>query len=68
MIGKRLINITELSQLTGLSVNTLYSWVSQKKIPYVKVGRLTKFDVRAIDRWIEEMTVPVRKLEERPRF
>jgi len=36
-----------------ISVNTLYSWVSQKKIPYIKCGRLTKFDKKIIDRLIE---------------
>lgn len=53
-MNKRLINIAELSQMIGVSVNTLYSWVSQKKIPYVKMGRLTKFDLNDIDKWIEE--------------
>ena len=54
---KRLINIKELSEYTGLSANTLYSWVSQRKIPFVKIGRLTKFDLTDIDRIIEERKV-----------
>jgi len=56
-MNKKLININELSELTGLSVNTLYSWVSQRRIPYVKIGRLTKFDLKKIDDWIEKMSV-----------
>lgn len=56
-IKKRLINISELSLLLGLSTNTIYTWVSQKRIPYVKCGRLTKFDVREIDKWIEGNSV-----------
>ena len=51
---KRLINIQELSEYTGLSVNTLYCWVSQRKIPLVKIGRLTKFDLKDIDRIIDD--------------
>ena len=50
---RQLINIRELAELTGLSVGTLYQWVSQRRIPFVKVGRLTKFDIRDIDEWIE---------------
>jgi excisionase family DNA binding protein len=42
---KRLIDIKELSEYIGISINTLYGWVSQKKIPYCKIGRLTKFDL-----------------------
>ncbi len=54
---KRLITIKETSEYLGISVNTLYSWVSQKKISYVKVGRLTKFDLRVLDRYIDNNTV-----------
>ena len=54
---KRLIAINEASEYLGISKNTLYSWVSQKKISYVKVGRLTKFDLRVLDRYIDNNTV-----------
>ena len=54
---KRLIDVHELSIVTGVSVSTLYSWVSQRKIPFVKCGRLTKFDLPNIDIWIERNTV-----------
>ncbi len=54
---KRLITINEASEYLGISKNTLYSWVSQKKISYVKVGRLTKFDLRVLDRYIDNNTV-----------
>ena len=47
----------EASEYLGVSVNTLYSWVSQKKIDYVKIGRLTKFDLKAIDKFIENGSV-----------
>lgn len=53
----RLINIRELSELTGLSISTLYSWVSQKRIPYIKCGRLTRFDIKKIEQWIEKHSV-----------
>lgn len=53
-MNKRLINIQELSEYIGLSKNTIYSWVSQRRIPFVKCGRLTKFDLKRIDSWIEE--------------
>lgn len=53
-MDRRLININELSEYTGLSKNTIYSWVSQRRIPFVKCGRLTKFDLKRIDEWIEE--------------
>jgi excisionase family DNA binding protein len=54
---RRLITIQEAAEYTGLSVHTLYTMVSQKRIPYVKLGRLTKFDPKAIDTWIGQNTV-----------
>jgi len=51
---KRLITVKELAEYIGISVNTVYSWVSQKIIPYIKCGRLTKFDRKVIDRLIEK--------------
>ena len=55
------MNINELSELTGLSTSTLYSWVSQRRIPFVKCGRLTKFDLERIDDWIKESSVEEKK-------
>lgn len=59
---KRYLNIDEISQYTGLSVNTLYSWVWQKKIPYVKFGRLVKFDRRAIEHWAEQNSIKAQEI------
>ena len=49
-----MLNINELSRKLKISVSTLYKWVSQKKIPYSKVGRRVIFDERDIEKWFEE--------------
>ena len=51
---KRLLNIKEASEYLGVKENTLYCWVSQKKIPYVKLGRRTLFDIEDLNKFIEE--------------
>jgi excisionase family DNA binding protein len=56
-ITRRLFTIGEVAQYTGLSVHTLYTMVSQRRIPYVKAGRLVKFDLKAIDTWIDRHSV-----------
>ena len=56
-IKRRLVDIKEAAAYTDLSVHTLYTMVSQRRIPYVKVGRLTKFDVGLLDAWIKQNTV-----------
>ena len=50
---RRLITIREASEYTGLSVSTLYSWIWQKRVPYVKLGRAVRFDLADLDRLIE---------------
>ena len=50
---KKLFTIREAAQYTGLSPHTLYSWVWQKKIPYVKLGKAVRFDVADLDKCIE---------------
>ncbi len=56
-MNKRLININELSEYIGLSISTIYSWVSRRRIPFVKCGRLTKFDLERINEWIKKSGV-----------
>ncbi len=41
-MNRLLIDVKQLSESTGLSVFTLYSWINQKRIPYVKVERLVR--------------------------
>lgn len=62
-LHKRLINAQELSGMLGISINTVYCWVSQKKIPFVKCGRLTKFNVQRIDEWIRENSVEEKEFD-----
>lgn len=33
------------------AVNTVYGWVKNKKIPYVKIGKKLFFNKPLIDRW-----------------
>jgi len=56
-MNKRFIGITGLSEYLDISKNTVYSWIWQRKIPYVKIGRLVKFDLRKIEDWIKERGV-----------
>ena len=59
-IAPRLLDIQQVATYTDLSVHTLYTMVSQRRIPFVKMGRLTKFDREEIDKWIARNSVKVR--------
>ena len=60
-ITPRLLDIHQVATHTGLSVHTLYTMVSQRRIPFVKLGRLTKFDREEVDKWIASHSVKVRR-------
>jgi excisionase family DNA binding protein len=57
MVTRKLLNVKEVSGYTGLATDTIYTMVSQRKIPFMKVGRLVKFDQTMLDAWLKQHTV-----------
>jgi len=51
--GERLLTIREAAQYLAVSVSTLYGWVWQRRIPFVKIGRALRFDPRDLAAFIE---------------
>ena len=52
----------QVSQLTGLSLETLAQWRSRKKgISYLKIGRRVRYDKREVLQYLEQCRVSVRK-------
>lgn len=62
MNNLQLVDIAELSKGLDISRHTIYGWVSQKKIPYTKVGRLLRFDLQEIREWLISRHVEVREI------
>lgn len=58
---QRLLNIRELSEYLGVSINTIYCWVNKGFIPRIKLGRLVKFDINEINSWLDEKKWPKMK-------
>jgi predicted DNA-binding transcriptional regulator AlpA len=53
---KLLIDIRELSAITGIKIGTLYHWVSEGRVPHLKLGqRCLRFSVGAIRKWLDDM-------------
>lgn len=50
----RLITVQEAARYLAVSVSTLYGWVWQRRIPFVKMGRALRFDVRDLERFVDE--------------
>ena len=61
--GRRLLTPEQVAELTGLSIETLAQWRSQKRgIPYVKISRsCVRYRQADLDAWISERIVPIEK-------
>ena len=54
---ERLLTIDEVcSKLGGVKPWTIRCWVSQRRIPFTKVGRLTRYPESEINEWIRSHT------------
>lgn len=56
-MDKNLLNLADVSAMLGVSKHTIYSWVFEKRIPYIKVGRLLRFSRYEIDAWLKDNSI-----------
>jgi excisionase family DNA binding protein len=53
----KLLTISEASELTRLTVKTLYSKVCRREVPFTKLGGKLLFDEDRLRKWIDEHSV-----------
>ena len=53
-VERRFLGINDFADYLGVPKGTLYVWVCQKKIPYLKIGKLVKFDLHEIEPWLKD--------------
>ena len=51
---EHLIEYEEAAKLLGIQPATIYTWVSRRKIPFVKVGGALRFRPSALEAWLQE--------------
>jgi excisionase family DNA binding protein len=50
----RLMTVNDAARYLAVSVSTLYGWVYQRRIPFVKLGRALRFEVVDLDGFIQK--------------
>lgn len=55
-----LLSIHDAAQFLAVSVSTLYGWVWQRKISFVKVGRAVRFDLSDLKKFVDENRIRAR--------
>ncbi len=53
----RFLTVGKLASYLGVSKKTIYFWVEEKRIPYVRVGRMVFFELDDIEAWIAQCRV-----------
>lgn len=56
----RLLTVREAAQYLAISPSTLYGWVWQRRIPFVKVGRAVRFDIVELNDFIDRSRTQAR--------
>lgn len=54
------LTIRQISEHLQIKSSTLYAWVTQGKIPFVRIHRLIRFRQEEIDRWLESFNQEMR--------
>ena len=49
---KRLLTIDQVAEVLSVKKSTVYQWVHQELIPYIKLGSLLRFEEQDIEKWI----------------
>ena len=54
-VPKQWLNVSEAAALIGVTKNTIYAYVSGKRIPHYKIpgSQLVKFRVSDLNAWLE---------------
>ena len=64
-----LLTPEKVAEITGLSIETLAQWRSQRRgIPYLKIGRAVRYDPAAVQKYLEGCRVSVSDPKERRRI
>jgi excisionase family DNA binding protein len=51
---KAMMNVTDVAELLGESIDTIYRRVKRGKMPHVRLGISTKFDPIELAEWLRE--------------
>jgi len=52
----KFVTAKELAQILRVPISTIYSWTSNNKIPYLKIGKHLRFDLNKVVEYFEKRT------------
>ena len=52
-MNDRYLSVAEICTYLGIKRDTVYKWISKKKLPAHRIGKLWKFKISEVDEWVE---------------
>ena len=52
-MNDRYLSVAEICTYLGIKRDTVYKWISEKKLPAHRVGKLWKFKISEVDEWVK---------------
>ena len=53
MMADRWLSVNEIAAYPGIKRDTIYKWISEKRMPAHRMGRLWKFRRDEVDDWVK---------------
>lgn len=51
---KKLLTVSEVAEYLAVARQTIYNMVSERKIPFIKLGKAVRFDMKDVNALIEK--------------
>ena len=51
-MNDRYLSVAEICTYLGIKRDTVYKWISEKKLPAHRVGKFWKFKISEVDAWV----------------
>jgi len=52
-MNDRYLSVAEICTYLGIKRDTVYKWISEKKLPAHRIGKLWKFKMSEVDEWVK---------------
>ena len=52
-MAERWLSVDEIAAHLGVNPDTIYKWITRKRMPAHKLGRLWKFLASEVDQWVK---------------
>lgn len=53
----RLLSVEEAAEYLGIKTKTVYKWISERRLPFIKLGSLVRFQLADLRNFVERSVI-----------